>query len=151
MDEQELRKRLQAAFREEAGERLLSIENQLAVLEKEASKLEFDSAIETVFRDVHSLKGAARAVGMQPLEIFFQSAENVFSALKKESLKYTHNIADLLQRGIVAVEQYMATPESQEYITGLQGLCRDMDSFMHGAERSGSAYKTRYWSPSPKT
>ena len=151
MDEQELRKRLQAAFREEAGERLLSIENQLAVLEKEASKLEFDSAIETVFRDVHSLKGAARAVGMQPLEIFFQSAENVFSALKKESLKYTHNIADLLQRGIVAVEQYMATPESQEYITGLQGLCRDMDSFMHGAERSGSAYKTRSWSPSPKT
>lgn len=151
MDEQELRKRLQAAFREEAGERLLSIENQLAVLEKEASKPEFDSAIETVFRDVHSLKGAARAVGMQPLEMFFQSAENVFSALKKESLKYTPNIADLLQRGIAAVEQYMATPESQEYITGLQSLCRDMDNFMHGAERSGAAYKTKPWNPSPKT
>lgn len=151
MDEQELRKRLQAAFREEAGERLLSIENQLTVLEKEASKPEFDSAIETVFRDVHSLKGAARAVGMQPLEMFFQSAENVFSALKKESLKYTPSIADLLQRGIVAVEQYMATPDSQEYITGLQGLCRDMDSFMRGAEQSGAAYKARAWSPSPKT
>ncbi|MFA6103753.1 MAG: response regulator [Victivallaceae bacterium] len=151
MDEQELRKRLQAAFREEAGERLLSIENHLVVLEKETSETESASAIETVFRDVHSLKGAARAVGLQPLEMFFQSAENVFSALKKGHLKYNSNITILLQRGIGSVECYMKTPDNPENMAELQGLCREMDSFMHGEKQSASAYKTKAWNPSPKT
>ena len=135
MDEQELLKRLQVAFREEAGERLLSIENQLIVLEKENSETEFNHAIETVFRDVHSLKGAARAVGMQPLEKFFQSAETVFSALKKGGLKYNSNIAELLQRSIGAVERHMTTSENPENTVELQNLCREMDSFMPEEER----------------
>jgi two-component system chemotaxis sensor kinase CheA len=151
MDEQELLKRLQAAFQEEAGERLMSIENQLIVLEKETSETEFNHAIETVFRDVHSLKGAARAVGMQPLEMFFQSVETVFSALKKGCLKYNSNIVALLQRGIGAIERYMGTPQYPENITGLQSLCRDMDSFMHGEERLASAYKASDWSPAKKS
>jgi len=136
MDENELLKRLQVAFREEAGERLLSIENQLLVLEKETSETEFNYAIETVFRDVHSLKGAARAVGMQPLEMFFQSAETVFSALKKKELKYSSNIAILLQRSIGAVERHMAATDSPENIAELQSLCREMDNFIPGEERA---------------
>jgi two-component system chemotaxis sensor kinase CheA len=141
MDEQELLKRLQVAFREEAGERLLSIENQLIVLEKETSEAEFDYAIETVFRDVHSLKGAARAVGMQPLELFFQSAETVFSALKKGTLKYNSNMAILLQRSIGAVERNMATPEKPENVAELQSLSREMDGFIN---------KNKYWEAANK-
>ncbi|MHB9137892.1 MAG: hybrid sensor histidine kinase/response regulator [Victivallaceae bacterium] len=151
MDERELLKRLQIAFREEAGERLLSIENQLIVLEKETSEAEFNYAIETVFRDVHSLKGAARAVGMQALEMFFQSAETVFSALKRAQIKYSSNIAALLQQGIGAVERHMAAPEKTENITELQNFCRDMDGFMQNKEPSGVATKMSLWGMSSKT
>lgn len=151
MDESELFKRLQIAFREEAGERLLSIENQLIVLEKETSETEFNYAIETVFRDAHSLKGAARAVGMQTLEMFFQSAETVFSALKRAQLKYSSNIATLLQQGIGAVERHMAAPENAENINELQDLCRDMDGVMQNKEPSAVMSKTSPWGASPKT
>jgi two-component system chemotaxis sensor kinase CheA len=134
MDEQELLKRLQQAFREEAGERLISIDNQLMVLENDASEEEVKEAVEIVFRDTHSLKGAARAVGMRPVEMFFQSAEAVFDGLKKDKIKYVDSIASLLQEAISVIEDYLEAPDKPEHTEELNCLCRKLSDYMNDAQ-----------------
>src|SRR5690242_13467187 len=55
------------------------------------------SLIETIFREAHSLKGAARAVNLREVESFCQALEGVFAALKKEEIATSAPLFDLLQ------------------------------------------------------
>jgi len=59
--------------------------------------------VETVFREAHSLKGAARAVGMAEIESICQAAESVFSALKHAQLALSPALLDLLHDAVDAV------------------------------------------------
>lgn len=58
----EFLKRIQATFRVEAQEHLRGISEGLLALEKAPEPTRRAQLIETVFRETHSLKGAARAV-----------------------------------------------------------------------------------------
>lgn len=65
MDREALRKRLLASYREETRERL----DLLAILFEQASTSGAGaSEIAEIFREVHSIKGAARAVGVENVE-----------------------------------------------------------------------------------
>jgi len=63
--DQEFLKRLLATFRVEAEEHVRAMSNGLLALEKESSVEKQLPVIESVFREAHSLKGAARAVNMK--------------------------------------------------------------------------------------
>ena len=54
--------------------------------------------IENIFREVHSLKGAARAVDIKGIEQLCQSTESIFSVLKKNDLRPTAQLFDVLYR-----------------------------------------------------
>jgi two-component system, chemotaxis family, sensor kinase CheA len=83
--ESEFLARLKEAFKDEAEEHRAAIMSGLLELERGESGPERDAVvIETVFREAHSLKGAARAVDIGGIERLCQSVETVFSALKKE-------------------------------------------------------------------
>jgi two-component system chemotaxis sensor kinase CheA len=66
--DQQLRKKLLATFKVEAEEHVGAISSGLLELEKASSPERRMEIIETVFREAHSLKGAARAVNLSNIE-----------------------------------------------------------------------------------
>ncbi len=97
--ESEFLAKLKVTFNGEAEEHRNSIVAGLLELEKGSSGNERDSRIiENVFREVHSLKGAARAVDIRGIERLCQSVESIFSALKRNDLRPTRQLYDVLYR-----------------------------------------------------
>lgn len=80
IDREALRKRLQAAFREEAAERLRVLNEGLSRWRQ--GDIAADS-IESLFREVHSLKGAARSASLPAIEQLCHAWESVFAVLKR--------------------------------------------------------------------
>jgi two-component system chemotaxis sensor kinase CheA len=70
-------------FKIEAAEHLQAIVDGLIMLEKNEDAFSKKTAIENIFREVHSLKGAARAVNLMDIEKLCMGMEDVFNSLKK--------------------------------------------------------------------
>lgn len=107
--QQEFLKRLRETFRVEADEHLRAMSSGILQLEK-GLEVEQAATIEVVFREAHSLKGAARAVDLIEIESVCQSLESVFAALKRGEISLSlplydrfhtalHLIGDLLAEG----------------------------------------------------
>jgi two-component system chemotaxis sensor kinase CheA len=64
-NELEFLKRLKDTFRVEATDHLRSISNGLLEMEKTPSQDRWTELTESVFRESHSLKGAARSVNLK--------------------------------------------------------------------------------------
>ncbi|MBE3039469.1 MAG: Hpt domain-containing protein, partial [Chloroflexi bacterium] len=73
--EQEFLKRLRETFREEADEHLRSLSTGLIELEKNNGAEAEAQIVETIFREAHSLKGAARSVNLNEVESLCQPLE----------------------------------------------------------------------------
>ena len=88
MDKKELefQKRIQATFRIEAKEHIQTFSANLIDLEKTTSKKKIAEIIEVMFREVHSLKGAARSVDQKDIESICLPLESIFSALKRQEI-----------------------------------------------------------------
>lgn len=96
--EREFRKRLLATFRSEASERLRELDAGLDELAGAADGPGRMRVVETVFRAVHSLKGAARAVNAADVELVCHSTENLLAALKRGALQASADLVDLLHQ-----------------------------------------------------
>ena len=83
-EEAEFLKKLQAAFRIEAEEHLAAISSGLLELEKRRS-MRRDEIVATIFREAHSLKGAARAVSSAEIKTICQALEDVFAGWKRDA------------------------------------------------------------------
>src|SRR5450759_2614333 len=93
-------KKLLATFRVEADEHLQVMSAGLSELENNPAKVRYAEIIETVFREAHSMKGAARAVNLKEIESVCQSMESVFAALKGKQLAVSPPLFDLMQEAI---------------------------------------------------
>jgi len=97
-------KKLMATFRVEAAEHLKTILAGLADLEWRQDAERHPEILESVFREVHSLKGAARAVNQEEIEILCQALENTFAALKNGSLQPAPRLYDVLYQALDVLE-----------------------------------------------
>ncbi len=68
--------------------------------------------VETIFRDAHSLKGAARAVNLTQIEAVCRSLESVFSALKDKRVVLSPQLIDLLLQTTDALGGLLAMDKS---------------------------------------
>ncbi|HET9954374.1 MAG TPA: Hpt domain-containing protein, partial [Polyangiaceae bacterium] len=110
-DREALQRRLLATFKVEAREHLEALSRGLMDLEQaEASAA--TELVETVFREVHSLKGAARSVGALDIESVCQALENIFSALKRGKLQRSASLLDRLLEAQRFLEQLLTALES---------------------------------------
>jgi two-component system chemotaxis sensor kinase CheA len=98
--DQEFLKKLLDTFEVEAEEHINVISSGLVELEKVPSPERRTEIIETVFREAHSLKGAARAVNLVKVETICQSLENLFSALKAQDLPLSPHLFDRLHQSV---------------------------------------------------
>lgn len=99
--------RLQATFRAEATERLHTLSRNLVQFENEHDDERQRELVESIFREVHSLKGAARAVDRMDVEKLCQALESVLSRLKNNELQSSPALADLLLKAADLLERML--------------------------------------------
>ncbi|MFW5498051.1 MULTISPECIES: hybrid sensor histidine kinase/response regulator [unclassified Maridesulfovibrio] len=92
----DLKQRLLAAFRGESADRMRVLSNDFIRLEKGCGTEDLSAVIESSYRELHSLKGAARAVGLGMVEEFCQTFESFFAVLKKEGLVPSGRICSIM-------------------------------------------------------
>ena len=101
-------KRLQATFMVEAEEHINVLSSGLIELEKNPKNKKSLELIETIFREAHSLKGAARSVNRNDIESICQVLENTFSKLKNEQWTLTAEHFDLIHKAIDTISKMVS-------------------------------------------
>lgn len=116
MDKKEIefQKRIQSTFRIEAEEHIRAISAGLLVLEKTQSEKEKTDLIEVLFREVHSLKGAARSVDQKEIEYVCQPMESILSALKSKTIALTPSSINLFFKTMEWLLKHVATSGTEQ-------------------------------------
>jgi len=125
---------LMADFKVEAAEHQQAMINGLLMLEKNPSSPEYEDLIETTFREMHSLKGAARAVNHAEIERLCQSMENIFHQLKEGSPALLPPSFDILYRAMDALSLMLSEIDSTKKSVGanaLSQLIAEVDGIKH--------------------
>jgi two-component system chemotaxis sensor kinase CheA len=102
--------RLRSTFKAEAEELLQGISSLLLELEKSPDLASASAAalIEKVFREAHTLKGAARAVALSDIETICQQVEGVFSSWKRRQSVPTPEAFDSLHHAVDAMRAMLS-------------------------------------------
>jgi two-component system chemotaxis sensor kinase CheA len=131
----DLLKRLLATFRVEADEHLRAMSSGLLALKKAPPGVEAASLVETVFREAHSLKGAARAVNLVPVESLCQSLESIFAALKNGRLPVSAPLLDLLLQAVDGLGNLLASDADASPMVppAIAALIRQLDQAASGS------------------
>jgi two-component system chemotaxis sensor kinase CheA len=103
----EFLRRLQAAFEVEAQEHLQAMSAGFLQLEKVPDAEEQQALVEEVFREAHSLKGAARAVNLLEIESVCQALESVLAAWKQKKLQTSAQLFDVLNNTLDMIERFL--------------------------------------------
>jgi len=109
----EFHNRLLATFRVEAEEHIRAVSAGLIELEKTREPEERQNVIENVFREVHSLKGAARSVSCREIESVCQPLESVFSALKRREISISPELCDLFHGTVDYIKRIASAVDSK--------------------------------------
>ncbi len=99
--------KLRSAFQVEAAEHLQAISSGLLELERAADGARRQEIVSAVFREAHSLKGAARAVNLHQIESICQSLESVFAAWRRHEVDPAPARFDSLHRAVTAIERLL--------------------------------------------
>lgn len=122
----ELRTRLLDTFQVEAEEHLQVLTANLLVLGRELPPSEARKVIEVSFREMHTLKGAARSVGLMNVETLCQACEAVFSKLSHGDLALSPPIVKMLHDAVECVPPLLtggAAPAATKELVGrLKGV-----------------------------
>jgi two-component system chemotaxis sensor kinase CheA len=143
--DQEFQKRIQETFRIEAEEHLHAISAGLSELEKTQSKKKAAEIIEVLFREVHSLKGAARSVDQKDIEYVCQPMESIFSALKRHEIGLTPLSIDLFYKTVKWLSKYVATSGVGQTALNQQTrmeLTRQLKEIASGKDFTGELLQT---------
>ncbi len=135
----EFLKKLLATFRVEADEHLRAMSLGLLDLEKAPAGARRAELVETIFREAHSLKGAARAVNLTDIESVCQSLESVFAALKGGDVTDSPQLFDLLHQALDALGGLFSPGAAAAGKPALATLLRRLDDAMKGSPPVGAA------------
>ena len=102
---EEFLRRLRETFREEAREHIQAVSAGLIALESEPPLHEREALLERIFRGMHSLKGASRAVSRRDMESACQKIEGVFAAARRtpDPLAWSRATFDALHRAVTLI------------------------------------------------
>lgn len=140
--DRDFQSKLLSTFRVEAAEHVQALSSGLIELERALSEDERMKVVETVFREAHSLKGAARAVGQLEMESICQSLESVFSDLKRKTRDSTPSLFDALHDAVDALGRLLP-PAQGEAAAGqkppVSELLARLEAALHGDPERAAA------------
>jgi len=137
-------------FRLEADTQTLTLTNQLLELERDPRNA---TAQESAMRAAHSLKGAARIVGLDVAVIVAHSMEDCLVAAQKGRIVLTPSQIDSLLGGVDLLNQIATTPEAGQgrwtkNAPEVLALLGDIEAILHSPEGKAAAQPV---SPPPVT
>jgi len=128
-------------FREESEEQIQKLNKNLLKLENNPKD---NAAIVELFREAHSLKGAARMIGLNDIQTISHKLEDVFGLAKEGHLRVTSEIIDILckavdyigsivdesikTRGQASFERVPEIVETLEYVKNLDNLIEETET-----------------------
>jgi two-component system chemotaxis sensor kinase CheA len=104
----DIKARLLATFRVEAEEHLRSLTASLLELDEGLPAERSAEAVERTFRAMHTLKGAARSVGLVDVEALGQACELVLSRIVRGGQPLTPGIVASLQEAVAGIAELLA-------------------------------------------
>lgn len=144
-------------FREETEEIIQKLNNNLLQLEtapNDKEKLVF------MFRDAHSLKGAARMIGFNNIQRLAHKIEDVLGLAKEKKLKIDREISDVLYKSTdllsfliensVKMKKEYYTDDIQKYIENIDALIEKRKNIPVEKNDSYTPVKTEFKEPSKK-
>src|SRR5262245_8578081 len=109
----EIRRQLIDSFKTEQQEHIQKINTGLLALEKRLpAGAEQQTILNEIFREAHSLKGAARAVGQSSIESLGHALESLLLSAKEGRLTFSPDLFDLLYQTLDAIELMVAQVEA---------------------------------------
>ena len=112
--QEEFFRELLADFKIEAAEHQEAIIKGMLQLEKHPSAADYQLIVETTFRELHSLKGASRAVNQNNIEKLCQSMENVFHQLKDGKAALNPQMFELLFKGVDVLNGFLLADQPEQ-------------------------------------
>src|SRR5947209_2439399 len=138
-DDAEFMQRLLAAFKIEADEHIAAISKGLLDLENQAAPDAQMPILETIYREAHSLKGAARAVNLSEIETLCQTLESVFAAWKRREISPPAAQFDVLHETVDTLAKILAAPTSGQLAAELPVLVQKLNDIKSGHTESRGA------------
>jgi two-component system chemotaxis sensor kinase CheA len=133
----EFLRRLLSTFKGEAEEHLRALSSGLLELEKAPQAEKQQEIVERVFREAHSLKGAARAVNLKAIESLCQSLESIFSRLKRGDAIPSPALFDALHATVdtaSALARSAGSKRSEPAESGVDQVLRHLDAALKGGQ-----------------
>ena len=142
----EFLKRLRATFRVEAEEHIRAISSGLIELEKTPATERRAEVIEAVFREAHSLKGAARSVNLRDIESICQPLEGAFAALKHRKIALSPAMCDLFHHAVDNIAQLVSAADAEQTLSDRERakeLIRQLGKVSQGASQPGKSEESK--------
>lgn len=138
-DDAEFLSRLLATFAEEADEHVNALSGAVVELESAGADETRRQISERLLREAHSLKGAARSVGLAAIELICQAMESVFAALKQGELTLEPRMFDLLHRALSELKGLSAEARAKRQPgEGAVQSARELEKAFGGLFASGT-------------
>ena len=122
--EDDFYRELLSMFKIEAEEHIKNMSGGLLSLEKATDPHEQVDLVEMIYREAHSLKGAARAVNLSDVEALCQSLESIFAKLKKQQLELVPELFDTMHNAVDMLSDMIEAPGEVKSSDILQALSR---------------------------
>ena len=137
-----IREQLISSFRAELTEHVQTMTNGLLALEQhQVAGEQRRATLEDVFRAAHSLKGAARAVGVTAVEHLAHGLEDLLAAMQQDAVELTPELFTACYRALDAIQAIQVTAESGQTTPPAQALqaLADLESFRFQSKAQDSA------------
>jgi two-component system chemotaxis sensor kinase CheA len=113
---EEFFKELLGMFKMESEEHVTTILGQLNTLNQEINIDKKMEILEVLHRSAHSLKGAARTIGLVDIEPVCQSLEFSFSNIKRDKLNIPPELNSLIQDAVKELGEVLSSLDEKGHI-----------------------------------
>ncbi|MFQ5597640.1 MAG: Hpt domain-containing protein [Nitrospiria bacterium] len=111
-----------AVFKVECKEHIQNLNEALISLEENPNQPDL---IETVFREAHSLKGAARMMNVTSIENISHQLESILGSVKNKRMDFSTEVGDLVLKGLDAVENILQDLSENDKSEGSEAIDAD--------------------------
>jgi len=123
-------------FQSECEERLVSIQDSLAEINEAGQATPPADAVEQLLREMHSLKGASRAVNLGSIEALCHAFEQVLVNLQDRKVVWSADVDDALRHAVSTLGDLLIAGEGETAAELSARLVRELEEL---AERPATA------------
>ena len=119
------RKEFISAFKVEAEDHIEKLNKGLLTLEKEPQNFK---VVKLLFREAHTLKGAAQMMGFSEIKGIAHRVEDIFGVIQEGKLEFSSHVADVIFRALDSVNIILKKiVKGGEINADISGVCKDLE------------------------